>query len=53
MFEACIPTRMRGKTTGKLSTGARNPAWLALEAMAPMRVNTLPMPATTNKRFRK
>lgn len=53
LLDACIPTKIRGRMTGRLSTGARNPAWLALVAMAPMRVNMLPIPATTRVRLQK
>lgn len=53
LFEDCMPTKTRGKTTGRLNTGARNPAWLAFDAMAPMRVKMLPTPPITSVKFIK
>lgn len=37
-FEADIPTKMSGRITGKLKTGAKYPAPSALEETAPMKV---------------
>lgn len=51
LLEAFIPTRINGRMTGKLSTGAKNPAWLALVAMAPMRVKTKLIPVTTSNKL--
>ncbi len=47
LFEAFIPNRIRGNITGKLKTGAKNPDWFALEAIAPINVNIVEIPPVT------
>lgn len=47
LLEALIPNKMRGKITGKLNTGAKNPAWFALVAIAPIKVKMVEIPPVT------
>ena len=48
LLEDLIPSNINGNITGKLKTGAKNPAWFALEAMAPINVNMVEMPPVTS-----
>ena len=48
LFEALIPNKIKGNITGKLKTGAKNPAWLALEAIAPINVKIVEIPPVTS-----
>ena len=47
LFEALIPNKINGNITGKLKTGAKNPAWFAFEAIAPINVNIVDIPPVT------
>ncbi|MEY3965571.1 MAG: hypothetical protein RL263_740 [Bacteroidota bacterium] len=45
--EALMPTNKKGRTMGRLKTGARNPEPSALVATAPMKVKTDEIPPVT------
>ena len=47
LFDALMPNKINGNITGKLKTGAKNPAWFAFEAIAPMNVNIVEIPPVT------
>ena len=53
LFEALIPKSIKGKITGRLNTGAKNPAWFAFEAIAPIKVNTVDIPPVTKIKILK
>ncbi len=48
-----MPKSINGKITGRLNTGARNPAWFALEAIAPIKVKTVDIPPVTKIKILK
>lgn len=48
-----MPKSISGKITGKLKTGAKNPAWFAFEAIAPIKVKTVDIPPVTKIKILK